>query len=371
MKDSTMAPLFATLFSAAASVASIQQQIGLQHQRVTEESLPFVVRIRTLQSDFGEETDWMLQHVEGDMPATDGLCHTPNTTCPGFTATEVLAIIEKLRPTQLERFTSGRINMTASVPVDEGQQPISVREFLDASQARLAPGGEITVRASLNEWCCGSALCPHCNVDPEHCCNPTPNSTENFLATTQQTFTAGAQLKVPFTTVGIDNWSGSCHAEPDAVEALLNAVRKQGWKHIAVNEVGGVCDSHKLADTAEFGIDQDALTNRAEVVPKWDALARIKAAGIPNAALYIDFPGAYALFDQLPVDARAAALVNITNLQMAHNFSFVYAVVQGHCGLGKCNVLCDTTRAMTTASGPYQGKSLLEVIREAVRRNDS
>jgi|EP01046_Picozoa_sp_COSAG06_P019440 hypothetical protein len=250
---------------------------------------PFIVRIRTLQSDFASPSStWMLQARSGNAPAVDGLCHTPNTTCPGFTATQVLGLVEKLRPTQLERFVSGQQNMSAIVPVAQGGEPMTVREFLDGCQARLAPGGEITVRASLNQFCCGRIMCPHCNVDPSSCCSPTPETTKAFLATTQELFNAGQELRTPWTTVGIDNWSGSCHAQPAVVAQLLAAVRAQGWKHIAVNEVGAVCDSHKLADTAEFGIDKTALTTRGEVVPQWSALARIKQAGIPNAALYIE-----------------------------------------------------------------------------------
>ena len=62
-------------------------------------------------------------------------------------------------------------------------------------------------------------------------------------------------------------------------------------------------------------------------------------------------------------------MLNITSLQAAHGFSFVTAVVQGHCGHGSCAVKCDLTRAATTADGPYRGKSLLEVVLSAVRPN--
>ena len=79
------------------------------------------------------------------------------------------------------------------------------------------------------------------------------------------------------------------------------------------------------------------------------------------------FPGEYAAFDELPVDARAEALVNITQMQAQHGFSFVYAIVQGHCSdAGGCDVKCDTTRTVTTQDGPYRGASLLSVIERAV-----
>jgi hypothetical protein len=333
-------------------------------QTTSRQNNPGVVRIRTLQSDsYGQSSAWMLSAALGELAVpANGLCHTPNTTCPGFTGKEILDLIERLRPSQLERFVSGAMNMSATtVPAGAGLPAMTVLEFLNACQSRLAAGGEITVRASLDQFCCpAGSKCPHCDVDPEGCCNPTAESADAFLATTKQIYEEGQKLHVPWHTLGIDKWSGSCHAPPQMVGQLLSAVRSQGWTDVAVNEVGAVCDSHKLADTAEFGVHIDLQSQT--VVPDFSALARIKAAGIRNAALYIDFPGQYATFDLLPVDVRAEALTNLSAMQAVHNFSFVYAVVQGHCKGKHCDMKCDATRTATTKEGPFRGATLFDVI---------
>ena len=114
-----------------------------------------IVRIRTLQSDFGSESQhpWMLSAKPGALPSpANGLCSSPQSACTGFTATEVPQMVDDLHPTQLERFVSGPQNLSVRVPVSKGEPEMTVLEFLNACQDRLAPGGEITVRASLNTF---------------------------------------------------------------------------------------------------------------------------------------------------------------------------------------------------------------------------
>ena len=128
-----------------------------------------------------------------------------------------------------------------------------------------------------------------------------------------------------------------------------------------------------MVDTAEFGIDSHALANDKRLVPDYTTLKKIKDAGITNANLYIDFPSQYEQFNSLlSVDERADALLNVSLMQRQHNFTFVFPVLQGHCApfgqfngtLGSCSVACDTTRAVTSASGRYGGLSLYDVIRK-------
>ena len=361
-----------------------------------------IVRLRTLQTDAPrnptQRSYWMLQRRPGAEPnatAPNGRCASGggpgSTACSGFTATEVLKIIERLRPTQLERFISGQQDLDKSVPVDRGEAPMNVLQFLNAAQERLAPGGEITVRASLNEWCCGKPICPRGPGGCPGASGPIPNGgLAAFLNTTQNLWAVGQALKQPFRTIGLDNWSGPHKAgvKPELVRQMLQAVRAQGWEQIAVNEVGGFYDSFGLAATAEFGVVQDAES--ASVRPDHAALERIKSAGIENADLYIDFPGQYATFDTLSVDEQADALVALGRNQSTQGYRFVWAVAQGHCTPhcdhkpcpepcdscpfpyngthGSCKVLCDTTRAMTSRTGKYKGQSLFDVIAAEVQR---
>ena len=128
---------------------------------------------------------------------------------------------------------------------------MTVRDFLDACQQRLAPGGQITARISLNHFCCGRSMCPHCDTEPTNCCRPNATTTASFLAIAHDMLAAGATLAVPWTTLGIDNWSGVCKGSPPVpqatVRALLLALRAQGWAHLAVNEVGKFCNSFRCS----------------------------------------------------------------------------------------------------------------------------
>ena len=122
---------------------------------------------------------------------------------------------------------------------------MNVLQFLNAAQERLAPGGEITVRASLNEWCCGKPICPRGPGGCPGASRPIPNGgLAAFLNTTQNLWSVGQALLQPFRTVGLDNWSGPHKAgvKPELVRQMLQAVRAQGWEQIAVNEVGGFYD---------------------------------------------------------------------------------------------------------------------------------
>ena len=367
------------------------------------DQVPVIVRLRTLQTDAPrnptQRSYWMLQTRPGSNPnatAASGRCASGggpgSTACPGFTATDVLKIIDKLRPTQLERFISGQQDIGKPVPVNPGEEPMNVLQFLNAAQDRLAPGGEITVRADLNEWCCGKPICPR---GPGGCPGASGSIANGglpaFLNTTANLWAVGQALNKPFRTIGLDNWSGPWKSgvRPQLVHNMLQAVRAQGWEHIAVNEVGGFFESFGLASTAEFGVVQNA-GNAPAVQPNYAALAQIKAAGIANADLYIDFPAQYAAFDALSVDEQADALAALGRNQSNAGYRFVWAVAQGHCTPhcdhkpcpepcsscpfpyngthGSCKVLCDTTRAMTSRNGRYKGQSLFDVIVSEVQR---
>lgn len=369
-------------------------------QEALADQFPVIVRLRTLQTDAprnpAQRSYWMLQTRPGAVPnatAADGRCASgggpDSTACPGFTATGVLKIIKRLRPTQLERFISGQQDLDKAVPVDPGAPRMNVHQFLNAAQERLAPGGEITVRASLNEWCCGKPICPRELGGCPGASAPVPNGgLAAFLNTTANLWAVGQALKKPFRTIGLDNWSGPWKSgvRPELVHKMLRAVRAQGWQQIAVNEVGGFYDSFGLASIAEFGVVQ----NSNRIQPNRAALKKIKAAGISNADLYIDFPAQYAAFDTLSVDEQADALVELGRNQSKEGYRFVWAVAQGHCTPhcdhtpcpkacdscpypyngthGSCKVLCDTTRTFTSSTGKYRGQSLFDIIVAQVQR---
>ena len=83
---------------------------------------------------------------------------------------------------------------------------MTVLEFLNACQDRLAPNGEITVRASVNLFCCRKEMCPKCSDDPAKCCTPNNATQANFISMTKEMREAGDKLTVPWKTLGLDNW---------------------------------------------------------------------------------------------------------------------------------------------------------------------
>lgn len=265
---------------------------------------------------------------------------------PNHTATDVLAMIADFKPTVLERFFSGRQNLSASVPVSSGSPPMTVREFLIAAQAAGSGGNcAIMPRVSLYE-----AL------------EPTPT----ILQTTAQL----RALPIPnkLTVLGLDNWANYA-SDPSvnktAIVTLLTALHAQGWERLSINTVGGLHGgAYGLASMADFGTVTSATPPGAVgAVPNWEGLAHLNAdPSIVDKLLYIDFPAQIQSFmNGSSPDQMAAAIVDslANNTQQGERgYSFVYPIAQA---------FFDATALRTADGGRFGGKSLYRVMCENMR----
>lgn len=246
-----------------------------------------------------------------------------------YNAQQILAMIEDFKPSVLERYTDGRLDAGALVPVAKGKPPMTVLQFLDASVEAGAADCQITPRVSLWEYDKGT-----------------------LFQTAQSLY--DLPLARPMRIISLDNWSAFAreHTEKQ-VRKMFEKIKAQGWHHIAVNMVGGLRDPLGYAAIAEFGIKKDL-----NFAPDFDKLERMKALGtIKKHLLYIDFPLQTADFMELSPDKRADLLTkSYGDRQKAKGFTFVWPIVQGK---------WDSKKVKTSPQGPYKGKTLYEVMKNA------
>lgn len=252
--------------------------------------------------------------------------------CTRYNAQQILAMIADFQPSVLERYTDGRLDAEAPVPVAPGQPPMNVRQFLNASIKAGAPGCIITPRLSLEEFDKGTLF-------------STAQNLYDFL------------LDPPMRILSLDNWGSFAPShKPEQIRAMFKKLQAQGWKHIAVNMVGGMHDAQGFAAIAEFGIKRER-----GFAPNLEKLQRMRAdPSIKKHLLYIDFPKQANDFMKLTPDERAEALVNrIAALQQKEGFTFVWPVLQGP---------WDSTRIFTTPEGPWHGAPLYQVMKDAAQK---
>ena len=243
----------------------------------------------------------------------------------------MLALIEELKPNVLERYTDGRLDPDAAVPVAKGHGPMTVLEFLNASLRAGAPGCVITPRVSLWEYDKGT-----------------------IFETAQSLY--DLELQPPLRTISLDNWGEFARTHsPKEIRGMFKRLRDQGWQHMAVNMVGGMRDPLGFASLAEFGIKREL-----GFAPDLDKLRRMKELGtIDKHLLYIDFPKQVADFMELDPDERADILIKkIADKQEKQGFTFVWPILQGK---------WDSKRVFTSPSGPHKGASLFDVMKDAMR----
>lgn len=252
---------------------------------------------------------------------------------PKSTAQDILAIFAELKPNVLERFTDGRLDPNAPVPVAKGNPPMNVAQFLNAATNAGAPGCIISPRVSLEEYQKGTLF-------------ETAQSLYNF------------PVNPPMRILSLDNW-GNLNKEgltKDAIRVMFEKLKVQGWSDIAVNMVGGVYDPQGFASIADFGINE-----ADNFAPNFNALAKIEQlGGIKKALLYIDFPKQIKAFMQtLTPDQQANHLVNVIAAQQkARGYTFVWPILQGK---------WDSKQIVTSADGPHKGATLYEVMKKAIR----
>jgi len=257
-----------------------------------------------------------------------------------YTAQDVLRLIRAMKPTVLERYISGPLDPKAFVPVDQGQPPMTVAEFLNASMKAGAPGCIITPRISLE-------------ILPGKPCRWSRKFDDCFYAVADNLY--NLPVDPPLRTLSLDNWGGYSKTHSDMeIRAMLSRLIGMGWERLAANYIGGNRKSYGIIKTGMFGVDHETY------LPKLNAYAAIaRNESIEDILLYIDFRNPAEAFSRLPPDEQAAKLYQISALQKKHDFAFVWPVIGAD--------FWDVTRVFTSTNGQYGGKSIFDVMVDAMR----
>ena len=251
-----------------------------------------------------------------------------------YNAQQILALIADLKPNALERYTDGRLDPNAHVPVAQGQTSMTVAQFLNASMRAGAPGCVIIPRLSLDEYDMGTLF-------------DTARSLYEF------------PIDPPMRILSLDNWKPFAPSHtPRQIREMFLRLRELGWRRIAVNMVGGIYDPQGFAAIAGFGVK-----THAGFVPDLKTLQALKTLpGVEKRLLYIDFPGQVKGFMKLAPDERARVLQEIGAAQARDGYTFVWPILQGD---------WDCARVLTSPTGPYHGQSLYDVMNAAMRARQS
>jgi hypothetical protein len=257
-----------------------------------------------------------------------------------YTAQDVLKMIEKLQPTELERYISGPFNPDTLVPVDSGEPPMTVAEFLNASMAAGAPGCTISPRVSLEVlW----------NKD----CPWSTEFTNCFYAVADNLY--NLPIDPPIRTISLDNWGGFSKTYSDEViEGILTNLVAMGWERIAANYIGGNRNSYGIVKVGMFGVDHDTYDAKMSA---YDAI--VANESIEDVLLYIDFRNPAEAFSTNHPDFQAAELYEIAAAQVSNDYTFVYPVIGAD--------FWDVNNVFTSSNGPYGGMSLFDVMVDAMR----
>lgn len=246
-----------------------------------------------------------------------------------YTAQDILKYIEELKPDCLERFITGKQDPNMLVPVDEGEEPMTVVDFLNAA---VKAGSEKCI------------IVPKLNMKWNE---------EYFFEAAQNLY--DLPLEKPIRNINLDCWPDYWkeHSEEE-IEAMLKRVKDIGYEVIGINMTGAYHEGFGYVDYMDFNIDKE----------KWEVnvktLNRLKSdPELDQYFMYIDYPGAMNEFRaQNTADEQADIYTNnIYPSQFEYGYTFVYALFQDD---------WDARQLFTSEDGPYNGKSIYDVIKDLI-----
>lgn len=250
---------------------------------------------------------------------------------PEYTAEDILEKIEVIRPQVLERYFTGKQDLEALVPVREGNPPMSVKEFLDASVSAGAPGCIIIPKLNLTWFSWGKE--------------------KYFWEAAENNY--NLSLERPIRIVNLDNWKAFIdkHGE-EQLKGVLERLKRIGYETIGVNMTGGYRPGFGMVSFADFPIDSENWKIRTSTLDKFKA-----DPDITQYYLYIDYPGQMDKFMELTPDEQADVITKVIEpAAKQHDFTFVYPVLFDR---------WDASKHVTRSDGPYKGSSILEVIQQS------
>ena len=269
----------------------------------------------------------------------------PNSTwiLPGYTATDVLKWITDLKPTTLNRYTTGTQFPNASVPVASGQPPMSIQQFLQQSLNDMGPNPVIFPRISFKDYATSPTL---------------------FMSEAQSLYTLYSKLSPSQTLLSLDNTNTyfATHTVADAqiLESQLLAI---GWTGIAW---GACAATNQLPTGTTFAM---ICITPPTWQPDYSTMAALQAQqpSIKEYETQIDFPGVMSSFAALSPDQEAAVITNLASNQSSHGYHYMYPIMQLKSGSTSNTFAWDSTKVVTSASGPYHGETLYTVMKNLMQ----
>lgn len=249
-----------------------------------------------------------------------------------YTAQDVLKSIAELRPDCLERFITGKQDPDMLVPVDEGEEPMTVVDFLNAA---VKAGSEKCI------------IIPKLNMKWK---------ADYFFEAAQNLY--DLPLEKPIRNINLDCWPDYWKEHSDEeIKAMLKRLKLIGYEVIGINMTGGYHEGYGYVDYMDFNINKDDWTVNTKTLNKLKTDPDLK-----KFFMYIDYPGAMNAFRaNNSVDEQADIYINnIHPYQVKENFTFVYAIFQDD---------WDATKAFTSPDGPHQGKSMFDITKELIEKS--
>jgi len=265
----------------------------------------------------------------------------PNSTwiLPGYTATDALNWLSDLKPTTLNRYTTGTQYPNATVPVGPGQPTMTVSQFLQASLNAMGPNPVIFPRISFKDYATSPVL---------------------FMSEAQTLYSMYSQLSPKQTLLSLDNtntyFANHTVADAQVLESQLLAI---GWTGVAW---GACAATNQLPNGTTFAMI-------CVTPPKWEpdyatmSALQTQQPSIQEFEAQIDFPGVMTTFANMTPDQQATAITNLAENQSTHGYHFMYPVMQLKSGSTTNTFAWDSTKVVTSTTGPYQGESLYQVMK--------
>jgi hypothetical protein len=269
----------------------------------------------------------------GEMPEgvyvriiTYGSAFKPEWGPEKHTAQDVLKMIDELKPSVLNRFITGKKDLSIKVPVAPGQPEMTLGQFLAAAVKAGAPGCTIAPKVHLNEiW---------------------PDDYRMQAAQDLRNLPVEPRL----TMLDLDCWFKK-NSKPAENKKLLQQFRDMGWTTLVFNP-----GPYKSA----YGYESSVMTYMGE--KNWQVpeakINGLHKKGIRLPLLHIDYPYQINLFRRLPPDRQAKIIEEIQAAQGRLGFRFIYPILMGE--------TYDSTRIRTSKDGPYHGATLYEVMKRLI-----
>ncbi len=260
---------------------------------------------------------------------------------PGYYAENVIALINQVRPSALERYTSGPLNATMLVPTAPGDPTMDVSQFMNASTAA-----------------CNCYAIPRINLSI---------GIANVLIQANALYHFPMKPKMKY--LSLDQWKAFVVNNSAAnITSMFTQLYAQGWKGIGIN---GCADEIKNA--SPYASFVDVCVNTATWLPNPVLLKTAQSQdSIKKIILYIDFPIQMQKFSNLSTDQEAAALNGLAALQSIDKYKLDYNMLQVITfNTIQNGTMWDTSQRFTNASGIWHGESLTSVIKQLVGKYNS